>query len=227
MSTDPSRNSLLSERAYREIRRKIVFQDFKSGQTLDERSIACELKLGRTPVREAIQRLVRDGLVKVFARRGILVAEMSLETLCQVFETRAPIEEQVARRAALRAEASDIEKMRAALSDVNTLIEQKRFRDLVDADERFHLALADAAKNPLMREIVVKLYGLGIRFWYITLMQRPPDDIREEMALHQEVLVAVEERNSDKAAQAMLTVVGGFPNRVAEMLTRSLPGNAL
>lgn len=227
MSTDPSRNSLLSERAYREIRRKIIFQDFKSGQTLDERSIAYELKLGRTPVREAIQRLVRDGLVKVFARRGILVAEMSLETLCQVFETRAPIEEQVARRAALRAEASDIEKIRAALSDVNTLIEQKRFRDLVDADERFHLALADAAKNPLMREIVVKLYGLGIRFWYITLMQRPPDDIREEMALHQEVLVAVEERNSDKAAQAMLTVVGGFPNRVAEMLTRSLPGNAL
>lgn len=221
--TGPSRNRPLSELAYRELRRRIIFQDFPGGLALDEMSAARALKLGRTPVREAIQMLARDGLVKVYARRGTFVSEMSLETLRQVCETRAPIEEQVARRAALRAEAADIEKMRHALAGVDTLIEQRRFRDLVEADERFHLALAGAARNPLLQELVVKLHGLAIRFWYPTLTQRPPDDIREEMALHRHVLAAVEEHDPDKAAKAMLVLAGGFFNRVTEILKGTIP----
>jgi len=187
-------------------------------------SAARALRLGRTPVREAIQMLARDGLVRVYARRGTFVSEMGLEVLRQVCETRAPIEEHVARRAALRAEAADIGKMRGALAGVNALIDQRLFRNLVEADERFHLALAEAAKNPLLQELVVKLHGLAIRFWYPTLTQRSLDDIREEMALHQHVLAAVEDRDPDKAAQAMLTLVGGFFHRVTEVLKGTPPG---
>jgi len=187
-------------------------------------SAARALRLGRTPVREAIQMLARDGLVRVYARRGTFVSEMGLEVLRQVCETRAPIEEHVARRAALRAEAADIEKMRGALAGVNALIEQRLFRNLVEADERFHLTLAEAAKNPLLQELVVKLHGLAIRFWYPTLTQRSLDDIREEMALHQHVLAAVEDHDPDRAARAMLTLVGGFFHRVTEVLKGTPPG---
>lgn len=221
---DPNRPSLLSEVVYREIRRKIIFQEFKSGQVLNEVLIAQKLGFGRTPVRESLQRLAREGLVQVFARRGIFVSEMSLEQLRHVFEIRAPIEEQVSRRATLRADANDIEKMREALSDVDALIEQRRFRDLVDADERFHFALADAAKNPLMRDVVANLYGLGIRLWYATLPYRSLDDVRAEMALHKEILIAVEMKRPEKAAEAMLTLVEGFPNRVTEIFSESWPG---
>jgi len=213
-----TKGSLLSELAYSEIRKRIIFQDLESGQTIDEMSLTRELKLGRTPIREAVQRLAREGLLKVLPRKGILVSELSLDTLRQVFETRSPCEAQIARLAALRAEASDIERMEEALSGVDQLIDEKRFRALLEADERFHLSLADAAKNPLLRGVLVTLYGLGIRFWYVTLAQRPPEDVKKEMALHREVLIRVHERDPEKAAQAILTAIGGFPDRVADML---------
>ena len=164
-----ARESLLSEIAYSEIRKRVIFQDLPSGQSINEMSLVRELKLGRTPVREAVQRLAREGLLKVLPRKGILVSELSVDTLRQVFEARAPCEAQVARCAALRGEPSDIDRMEKALFGVDHMIEERQFRALVEADEQFHLAVADAAKNPLLRGIVSTLYGLGIRFWYMTL----------------------------------------------------------
>lgn len=214
----------LSEDAYSEIRKRIIFEDLAGGQVINEMALIRELKLGRTPVREAVQRLAREGLLKVFPRKGILVSELSVDTLRQVFEARSPCEAQVARCAALRAEPSDIERMEEALSEVDGLVDEKQFRRLVEADERFHLSLADAAKNPLLRGIVAMLYGLGIRFWYITLPQRLPQDIKKEMALHREVLKSVKARDPDKATEAMLMAIGGFPDRVADVLRGDLHG---
>lgn len=218
----PKRPELLSEVAYAELRRRIIFQDLEPGQALDEMSLARELKVGRTPIREAVQRLAREGLVKVLPRRGILVAEMGLDTLGQVFEARSPCEEQIARCAALRADATEIQRMRESLAEVNQLIDEKRFRALVEADERFHSALAEAAKNPLLRGVLMMLYALGIRFWYSTLPHRPAADIKQEMALHSSVLDAVEQRDPDRAGQAMMAAIGGFPDRVADMV-RGVP----
>ena len=181
-------------------------------------SLARDLKLGRTPIRETVQRLAREGLLKVLPRKGILVSELTLDTVRQVFEARSPCEAQIARLATLRAEALDIERMQEALSGVDQLIDEKRFRALLEADERFHLSLSEAAKNPLLRGVLVTLYGLGIQFWYVTLAQRPPEDVKTEMALHREVVIRVHERDPEKAAQAILTAIGGFPDRVADLL---------
>jgi len=208
----------LSEVAYKKLRRRILFQDLQPGALLNEMALVEELGLGRTPIREAIQRLSREGLVRVLPRRGVLVAEMSPEFLINVYEARAPCEEQVARCAALRAEAADIDRMRESLVGVDTLIDEKRFRALVEADERFHVAVYQAAKNSVLTNMLMTLYGLGIRFWYSTLASRPADDVKHEMSLHLRVLEAVEGGDPDKAAHAMLTAIGGFPDRVVEMV---------
>jgi GntR family transcriptional regulator, rspAB operon transcriptional repressor len=208
----------LAGAAHREIRRRIIFGDLRGGETFNVPALARELKVGRTPLREALQRLAREGLVRILPRKGILVADLSFDTLRLVFEARAPVEEQVARCAALRAEPADVERMRATLEPVERLIDQKQFRALVDADDGFHRALAGTARNPLLSQMLETLYALGIRFWYVTLAQRPPDDIKAEMALHREVLEAVAEHDPDKAAHAMLTAIGGFPYRVGEVL---------
>lgn len=213
------RERSLSEFAYKQLRRQIIFQDLEPGQTVDLASLARELKVGRTPIREAVQRLAQEGLVRVLPRKGILVSEMSVDTLRQVFEARAPVEEQVARCAAMHAEPAHLERMREALSSVERLIQEKQFRALVEADEHFHVSLAQAAKNPLLRGMLATLYGLAIRFWYVTLPQRPAEDIKKEMALHVQVLEAVQQADCDKAAKAMLKIVGGFPHRVAGIWT--------
>lgn len=195
-----------------------MFHELRGGQSIDELSLARQFEFGRTPIREAVQRLARDGLLRIIPRKGIIVAELSIDTLRQVFEARAPCEAQVARLAAVRAEPADIEKMEEALAGVEQLIEENRFRELLEADERFHVALADASKNALLREMLSALYALGIRFWYMTLPQRPIGDIKKEMALHRKVVETIRERAPEKAAQAMRTAIGGFPERVADVI---------
>jgi DNA-binding GntR family transcriptional regulator len=208
----------LSDVAYTQVRRKILFHELRAGDPVNEASLARQFELGRTPIREAVLRLAREGLLRIIPRKGIIVTELNIDTLRLVFEARSPCEAQIARLAALRRESADIESMEKALSGVEQMIEERRFRDLLEADERFHMALADAAKNPLLREMISTLYGLGIRFWYATLAQRPPSDISQEMSLHREVLEGVKVCDCERTAQAMLAIISGFPDRVAGLI---------
>lgn len=207
-----------AELAYTLVRRKILLAELPAGQSVNEAELARQFDLGRTPIREAVLRLAREGLLRIIPRKGIIVSELNLDTLRLVFEARSPCEAQIARLAALRSEPADIEAMERALEGVEGMIDRREFRSLLEADERFHLALADAAKNPLLRQMSTTVFGLGIRFWYATLPQRPAGDIKGEMALHREVLDAIKARDPERTAQAMLTVISGFPNRVTDLV---------
>jgi GntR family transcriptional regulator, rspAB operon transcriptional repressor len=203
--------------AYTKLRRRIIFQDLPGGQTLDELSLARQLKIGRTPVREAMQRLAAEGLLRVVPRKGTFVTELGVDTMRQVFEARSSCEAQIARLAALRAEPSEIALMERSLADVDRLVDERRFRELLEADEKFHLALAEAAKNRLLREMLMSVYGVGVRFWYMTLPQRRSVEIKREMQLHLEVVEMIKQHDPEGAAQAVLTLIGGFPDRVSNV----------
>lgn len=218
----PKEAASLANLAYAKVKKRIIFQEIKGGQTIDEMSLARQLDLGRTPVREAVQRLAQEGLLRIIPRKGTIVAELSLDMVRQVFEARSPCEVQIVRLAAMRAEPSDIELMGASLADVGRLIDQRRFRELLETDERFHMAVAAAAKNQLLREMFVKVYGLGVRFWYLTLPQRPAREIKEEMRLHREVYEAIRKRDPDLAAEAIQALVVGFPDRVADVIRQAI-----
>ena len=218
--TKSSRRTSISEIAYSAIRRKILFNDLKGGQAIDESTLARQLDLGRTPVREAVHRLAREGLLRVIPRKGVVVTELSIETLGQIFEVRSSCEVQVARLATVRADSSDIEAMEQALEGVEQMVAEKRFRDLIEADERFHLALAEAARNPLLGDMLSTLYGLGIRFWYVTLPQRQVKEVKQEMALHREIVKAIKAGDPERSAKTMFTIIEGFPDRIVDLVKR-------
>src|ERR1043166_7236849 len=71
-------DSTLTDRAYRELEEMIVTLQLSPGTVLSEQALAVRLKIGRTPIREALQRLARDGLVVIMPRRGIMVSEINL-----------------------------------------------------------------------------------------------------------------------------------------------------
>lgn len=211
-------HSSLADMAYTQVRRKILFQELRGGDSVNELSLARQLKLGRTPIREGVLRLAREGLLRIIPRKGIIVMEMNIDTLRLVYEARSPCEVQIARLAALRSEPSDIKVMKQALAGVEQMIEERRFLDLLRADERFHMSLADAARNQLLQEMQRTLYGLGIRFWYATLPQRSPGDLKKEMKLHRDVIEGIKLRDPEKTAQAMTAIIAGFPERVADLI---------
>src|SRR3954465_1678799 len=93
----------LTDRAYRELEEMIVTLQLLPGTVLSEQALAVRLKIGRTPIREALQRLARDGLVLIMPRRGIMVSEINLRLQLRLLEVRRELERLMASLAAERA----------------------------------------------------------------------------------------------------------------------------
>ena len=115
----------LSSVAYAQVRRKILLHELRAGDPVNEASLARQFELGRTPVREAVLRLAREGLLRIIPRKGIIVTELNIETLRFVFETRSPCESQIARLAALRRDNRDVAELEGSLVGVEQMIERR------------------------------------------------------------------------------------------------------
>ena len=87
----------LTDRAYRELEEMIVTLQLAPGTVLSEQALAVRLKIGRTPIREALQRLARDGLVVIMPRRGIMVSEINLRLQLRLLEVRRELERLMAK----------------------------------------------------------------------------------------------------------------------------------
>src|SRR5437868_4236563 len=96
------RRGLLAERAYRALRDQLITLRIPPGSPIDEDAIGRELKMGRTPVREAIKRLALENLVTVFPRRGTFASEINITDLAHISDVRAQLEGHAAYRAAER-----------------------------------------------------------------------------------------------------------------------------
>jgi len=102
----------LTEKAYAQIEELIVTLQLPPGTVLSELVLADRLGIGRTPIREALQRLSRDGLVNILPRRGVLVSDIDLRSQLRLLEVRRELERLMARGAAER--ASDEERAQFA-----------------------------------------------------------------------------------------------------------------
>ena len=87
-----SEDATLTDRAYRELEEMIVTLQLSPGTVLSEQALAVRLKIGRTPIREALQRLARDGLVVIMPRRGIMVSEINVKLHLRLLEVRRVLE---------------------------------------------------------------------------------------------------------------------------------------
>jgi DNA-binding GntR family transcriptional regulator len=195
-----SEYATLTDRAYRELEELIVTLELPPGTVLSEQTLAQRLNIGRTPIREALQRLARDGLVVVLPRRGILVSAINLETQLRLLDVRRELERLQARRAAEhatqaeRAEFADIARgmLQAASSN-----DDKGFMRL---DRRFNTLVSQAAHNEFAARAMGLLHGLSRRFWYQHYKQVA--DLPLAARLHAEVAEAIAERKATAAAKA-------------------------
>src|SRR4051812_44405337 len=97
----------LADQAYQQLEELITTLKLPPGTVLGEQGLVQRLQIGRTPIREALQRLARDGLVVVLPRRGILVSEINVRTQLRLLETRRVLEHLIVRLAAERATAEE------------------------------------------------------------------------------------------------------------------------
>ena len=135
-----------SERAYAQLRADIIDWRLPPGSVLAEVELSERLGVSRTPVREALGRLLADGLVVAQGGRGLVVTTVSVDDIAQLFELRQALEQQLARLAARRRDPRVFAALAAEFRDAPALLaDRAAYYELI---ERFDAAMDDAAANP-------------------------------------------------------------------------------
>jgi DNA-binding GntR family transcriptional regulator len=210
----------LSQQAYDELRYQIIALQLEPGQVIDEPSLQASLGLGRTPIREALQRLAQENLVTIVPRRGMFVAEIGLTDLQRLFELRLSLETLAARLAAVRGQEAHWQEMELLLAEVRDLepstTNNERFSQL---DEAFHQMIWLAADNRFLQDSLRMLYGLNLRLWYFALAQM--GSMAGTVHEHEQILAALRRREADEAATVLAQHMYHFREEIQQVLSVS------
>jgi DNA-binding GntR family transcriptional regulator len=207
----------LTDRAYRELEELIVTLQLPPGTVVSEQALAQRTTIGRTPIREALQRLARDGLVVVLPRRGILVSEIDVRTQLRLLEVRRELERLLARLAAERATAAE----RRDLADIagGMLRASANSDDIafMRLDLRLNHLVSEAARNEFATRSMGLMHGLSRRFWY--QHYKEVADLPLAARLHADLAQAIADRNGEAAARAsdrLVDYIESFARRTLE-----------
>jgi DNA-binding GntR family transcriptional regulator len=208
----------LSERAYQQIRRMIIRLDLAPGTVVREDQLQIELGMGRTPIREALQRLVRDQFVTVIPRRGVFVSSIDVSELATLYETRAIIEPYAARLACARGTASHWDAMAAALD--RAVQPGTTALELLDIDRECHELVWQAAENRFLTDTLDMLYAQSDRLWHMYLSD--VDDMADAVAEHREILGALRDGDGERAAKLTEDHIRSFDAQIRTAVQRRL-----
>jgi DNA-binding GntR family transcriptional regulator len=206
----------LRDQAYEAIKERIITCEFKPGECINEASVSALLELGRTPVHQAIDRLMFEEMVEVIPRKGVIVKPVILEDVMQMIDVRMINETQCARLAAVRADDSHIKDIENVLDRARRAIGDRDIRTLMTRDREFHHLLANASRNFELAEVVRKLNERSLRFWFISFTT--PDHHHSFQRQHEAVFEAVRDHDADAAESAMRAHIYAFRKSVARHL---------
>jgi GntR family transcriptional regulator, rspAB operon transcriptional repressor len=164
----PGSSSLL-ETAYEKIKQQITACEFRPGDYLNEAELSERLGIGRTPVHQAIDRLMMEGLVQVMPRKGIIVTPVSLEDVLQTIDVRLLNECHCVRLAAERASEEDIRTLDGILARAEAELPRRNAERLMRLDREFHGAIAQSSRNAVLADVLGRLHDKSLRFWILSL----------------------------------------------------------
>lgn len=165
---------LFADKAYRELRTRILDNSMPPGEQYTEEELAASLQMSRTPTREAMLRLAGEGLVEVRPRHGMRVKPVSPVDMREIYEVLTALESTAAALAAARTDQGEsVKLLRAAIRDMDAALERDDLAAWAAADERFHTLLVEAAGNSRLTELVQTYVGQSHRVRMLTLRLRP------------------------------------------------------
>jgi DNA-binding GntR family transcriptional regulator len=164
---------LEADRAYVDLRDRIVTQQLAPGTVLREDELMRELEVGRTPLREAVKRLALENLVAVQPRRGTFVSPVEASDIQNISEVRAELEGYAAELAARRLDGDHRAAAEALLREVEELAGSGDQDWLIRFDERIHRFTWEASGNPYLQDTLERYFTHSLRVWYLVLNRLP------------------------------------------------------
>lgn len=200
-SPPTERPKSLTAQAYELIEAMIANLELAPGAAISEVELSTRLGIGRTPVREALQRLAREHLVLILPQRGVLVSEIDIKRQLRLLETRREVERLVVRCAARRATDAERQRFEQLATDFETVARTKNQVKFMRADKEFNDLSVRAARNEFAAGSMGLMHGLSRRFWF--LHHKQADDLKTIAKLHCELARAIAKRDEDGAARAL------------------------
>jgi DNA-binding GntR family transcriptional regulator len=178
----------------------IIDLRLQPGMMVDELSLAAEIGLGRTPVHEAVARLVVDRLVTVLPRRGLMIAPIGLEQVREIFEAREAIECGNAYFAAQHASEEELEEFGRLVEAAEDAREETNVLRFLDDDQLIHRFLAHMVRNSFLMDAADRVLLHNLRFWRFYFTTRRAQ--AGTLVSHRPLLVALKQRDAQKAHEA-------------------------
>jgi DNA-binding GntR family transcriptional regulator len=190
----------LTEQAYRLIEEQIVTLRLKPGDVISEQMLSANFKIGRTPIREALQRLAREGLITVLPRKGILVSDINPRNQLLVLEVRREIERLLSRAGAERANQQQRDQFTEIAQGMDCAAKRNDDIAFMRLDRELNRLMIEAAHNDYAARSMKLLQGLSRRFWY--MHYRDAADLPLCARLHANQARAIAQGNEEAAARA-------------------------
>lgn len=206
-SASKTRRSL-RDIAFAKIKQQIIARKLKPGEVLSEAVLSETLKIGRTPVHQAIGLLESEGFVEVVPRKGVIVKPLSLDEAIEIVEVRLLAESYCASAAARKIDAEGIRALHDNLDQMRRAIEDRKSEKVLQIDGDFHRTIASLGGNMILYEILSKLHDRATRFWFVSLQ-----DIEQQNVVlkqHETIVAAIEAGDEEKANQVMRAHIEQF-----------------
>ena len=193
--------------AYRKLEGLIVEQYFAPGSLLSESQIIEKLGLGRTPIREAVQRLAWEGLIEIRSRIGIKVVELCPEKFIKLLEIRMALEPMMVAEAVRNSTTDDratLEALRAEILDAESKEDAAAF---MRCDRKLDDFLMKKSSNEFLIQVLSPLMAHSRRYWFSYIAR---DGLKDNLRLHLGVLDACLAGSETQASSAVKDLVQGI-----------------
>lgn len=190
----------LTDKAYAELEERIVTLALPPGQVLSENALAASLGIGRTPIREALQRLAREGLIVILPRRGVMVSEINVRSQLELLRVRRELERLMAQLASRRATAEEKARFKELAKEMNLCARKDDDVGFMRLDRELNLLISRACRNEFAQRAMGLTHGLSRRFWYMHYKQVL--DLPRCAKLHAALAAAIGEGEAERAMQA-------------------------
>lgn len=171
----------LASKIYDEIRHRIMSGEMKSGDRLTERTLRERYGSSRTPIREALKMLERDGWLRAIPKKGTFVAGLEPEQIREIYQVRTAIEPAGVLLAVSRISTADIEALERCYEEMKSALAAGDIEGFTMRDAHVHLFIAERSGNRILANIVRDLTGSIVRLGSaaISLPERQPVSLRE------------------------------------------------
>jgi DNA-binding GntR family transcriptional regulator len=190
----------LTDKAYTYLEELIVTLKLPPGSAVSEAMLSRRLGIGRTPIREALQRLARERLVTILPRRGVIVSDINVKSQLRLLEVRREVERLVARSAARRAAPAERAKFTELAGQFEKSARQNDDTTFMRVDRAFNELCVAAARNEFAAGAMGLMQSLSRRFWYLHYQEAA--DLPETAKLHADIARAIAKGDEPGAAAA-------------------------